>query len=120
MGSGNKMYDAIKEGVLNSLTNFSPDWDTLAKDAYEGFIADMKDDVLLGISSIEDEDDDDYDLDAEIMIQAYVHDDGDCPDLGNAVPLSDLLVSSVKWTSREYVDRIIRNSLAAFQAKLGD
>ena len=116
MGSGNKMYDAIKEGVLNSLSDFNPDWDTLANDAYEGFIEDLKDDVRVDIFSFEE----DENTDEEAVLQAYIADDGDESCIGKSALLSDLLIDLAYITSREHAVRVLSNSVAAFQAKLGD
>lgn len=119
MSSGEETYNALHKGVLEAIVEgFKPDWDTLAKGAYLGFIKDVSADARVTWG--------DYPCDpttcepmpdAELSLQAYIS-DADCEDIGRQTPLSELLLDMTNDHDIETVMHLLNNSLAAFSKKL--
>lgn len=114
MSNGEQTYKALKASVLKALiASFDPDWEELVEDAYKGFIKDVHDDTRL-----EMEIPDYKGPDSELLIQAYLADDGDFSSLGAPFSLSDMLFDTIISYGKENALRALNNTLTAFYAKL--
>lgn len=114
MSNGEQTYKALKASVLKTLiANFDPDWDELVEGAYKGFIKDVQDDTKVEIEIPDHED-----PDSEMVIQAYISDDGECSDIHKPLLLSDMLLYAVWTYGKEDALRALNNSLAKVYAKL--
>jgi hypothetical protein len=114
MSNGEQTYKALKASVLKTLiASFDPDWEELAEDAYKGFIKDVHDDTWLGLEIP------DYKgPDSEILIQAFLADNGEFSSLGASFSLSDMLFDTITTYGKENALRAVNNTLTAFYAKL--
>jgi hypothetical protein len=119
MSNGEKTYERLRKGVVNAiLENFEPDWEVLAKEAYEGFIADVCDDarVIWGDFAHDPETGEPL-PDAELTLRPYLE-DANCEEIGEEMLLSDLLVEFVGNYDSATTIHLLNNSLAAFGKKL--
>jgi hypothetical protein len=114
VSSGAKTYDAVKFNVLAAIVKgFDPEWDVLVGAAYEGFIADMQDDLKIEIEILDD--------DEEMSIQPYLLGDdlnSETFDLMEPLLLSDLLLRTISRYGKDNALRALNDTLTAFYAKL--
>lgn len=118
MAFGEHTYDALRKGVIKAITDkFDPDWDVLVLGAWEGFIADMQDDVYVDYTSVgldgrhvTEED--------EILLVAHIECEWDIPFIGKKRPLSDILFEFYDDWGEEFMP-LLNNSIAAFKKKAG-
>lgn len=117
MSNGTKTYEAVRGSVLAAIVkDFNPDWDALVSSAYEGFIADVQDDLKIEIE-VQDFDEED----AVMSIQPYLLGgdlDSEVFDLMEPLLLSDLLFRTISSYGKEHALRALNNTLTAFYAKL--
>ena len=114
MSNGEQTHKALKASVLKTLiASFDPDWDDLAGDAYKGFIKDVHDDTKLELLIPNYKG-----PDSEMLIQAYIADDGEFSDLGPPLLLSDMLFDTIGTYGKENALRALNNTLTTFYAKL--
>jgi hypothetical protein len=114
MSNGTKTYEAVRDSVLAAIVKgFDPEWDVLVGAAYEGFIADVQDDLKIEIEV--------QDFDEEMSIQPYLLGgdlDSEVFDLMEPLLLSDLLFRTISSYGKEHALRALNNTLTAFYAKL--
>ena len=114
MSNGEQTYKALKASVLKTLiASFDPDWVDLVEDAYKGFIKDAQDDTKVEVEIPNREN-----PDSEMVIQAYISDDGECSDISKPLLLSDVLLEAVRTYGKEDALRALNNSLAKVYTKL--
>ena len=122
MTNGAETYGAIREGIIKSLIdNWHPDWDDIAEKAYQGFIKDLGED--LSVFCIASDDDEDLEsketpIKSEIIIDVYITDAADCPQIGKNILLSDALAEMFKSYESWAVEKMLENSINALREKL--
>ena len=117
MSAGEKTYEAIRRGVIKSLTkSWNPNWDEFARPAYEAFIEDVRDDASVRCSWHIYSAEGDERKDLEFEVEAFIC-DADAETLGKPKLLSDILVDFADGLDVEETERLIANSMAAFRKK---
>ena len=103
-------YDALRKTFIKSLTDhWDPTGDEFIDDVKEAFIEYMRDDVKIWPVMEETE---------EIMLEAYLDDGFEFPDLSKEHPLSNVLAYYADHYGIEKTELMVANSLAAFRKKM--
>jgi hypothetical protein len=92
MSSGEKMYDALMKGVVESITfNWEPDWSDFAKPIYQAFVEDAMEDLgIMALTPCYDKETKELLPDTEIMLSGWIDEVDDS--FSKPFPLSDILV----------------------------
>lgn len=118
MSNGEKTHTAMQKAIVKDLMkNWDLDWDGVVDSAYNGFIDDLRDDIIIDIKFI-DADENAGEIPAEeVVLTCMINDQGDMPDIGNPFLLSDILVHLFTVHDGWQATRMLKNTLAAFKKK---
>lgn len=120
MSGGEKMYDALMKGVVNSITfKWEPDWFDFAQPLYEAFIEDVKEDFeIMALCCLHDKVTRKLLPDAEVTLRGWIDDNSDQPDFGKSFPLSDILFDLYENTDEEDFEILLERSIAEARKKI--
>lgn len=105
-----KAYEALRKSFIDSLAHeWHPQGDGFFDGVRNAFIEYFKDDVRIWPVTEGRE---------ELMIQAYINDSDEFPDIGKEEPLSRILVFYSEEHGVEETERVVANSMAAFRKKV--
>jgi hypothetical protein len=119
MSNGEKLYKAMKKSAAKSIEDeWHPDWYDFAGPIHQAFIEDCEEDFRIKIEwEFHDENTGKLLPEAEVMLQGYVMDNDNCPYLGKAFALSDLLIRLFKNNDEEECEIILERSISKFREK---
>jgi hypothetical protein len=120
MSSGEKMYDALMKGVVESITfNWEPDWSDFAKPIYQAFVEDAMEDLgIMALTPCYDKETKELLPDTEIMLSGWIHEVDDS--FSKPVPLSDILVDLFDNTDEEDFEILLERSIAKARKEIAE
>ena len=120
MSSGEKMYDALMKGVVNSITfNWEPEWSDFAKPLYEAFVEDAMEDLgIMALTPRHDKETGELFPDAEVMLSGWVEDVDDSS--SKPFPLSDILVDLFDNTDEEDFEILLERSITKARKEIAE
>ena len=118
MSSGEKMYDALIKGVVNSLTfNWEPEWSDFAAPIYQAFVKDALEDLgIMALTPRYDKETKELLPDAEITLSGWIEDVDDS--FSEPFLLSDILVDLFDNTDEEDFEILLERSIAEARKKI--
>ena len=120
MSSGEKMYDALIKGVVNSLTfNWEPEWSDFAAPIYQAFVEDALDDLgIMALTPRYDKETKELLPDAEVTLSGWISDEDDS--FSKPFPLSDILFDLFDNTDEEDFEILLERSLAKARKEIAE
>jgi hypothetical protein len=120
MSGGEKMYDALMKGVVNSITfNWEPEWSDFAKPLYEAFVEDAMEDLgIMALTPRYDKETKELLPDAEVMLSGWIEDVDDS--FSKPFPLSDILVDLYENTDEEDFEILLERSIAKARKEIAE
>ena len=119
MSNGEKMHNALQRAIVKDLTkNWELDWEDVVQSVYDSFIGDLQEDIRIEAKSVGwDDGEGDEPIGCEAFLISYIADEGDMPEIGKPVPLSDVLVHLCLSHGVEEADIMLEKSLSAFRKR---
>jgi hypothetical protein len=118
MSSGEKMYDALIKGVVNSLTfNWEPEWSDFAAPIYKAFVKDALEDLgIMALTPRYDKETKELLPDAEVTLSGWIENVDDS--FSEPFLLSDILVDLFDNTDEEEFEILLERSIAEARKKI--
>jgi hypothetical protein len=120
MSSGEKMYDALIKGVVNSLTfNWEPEWSDFAAPIYQAFAKDALEDLgIMALTPRYDKETKELLPDAEVALSGWIEDVDDS--FSKPFLLSDILVDLFDNTDEEDFEILLERSIAKARKEIAE
>jgi hypothetical protein len=120
MSSGEKMYDALIKGVVNSLTfNWEPEWSDFAAPIYQAFVEDALEDLgIMALTPRYNKETKELLPDAEVTLSGWIEDVDDS--FSKPFLLSDILVDLFDNTDEEDFEILLERSLTKARKEIAE
>jgi len=120
MSSGEKMYDALIKGVVNSLTfNWEPEWSDFAAPIYQAFVKDALEDLgIMALTPRYDKETKELLPDDEVALSGWIEDVDDS--FSKPFLLSDILVDLFDNTDEEDFEILLERSIAKARKEIAE
>ena len=120
MSSGEKMYDALMKGVVESITfNWEPDWSDFAKPIYQAFVEDAMEALgIMALTPCYDKETKKLLPDTEIMLSGWIDEVDDS--FSKPFPLSDILVDLFDNSDEGDFEILVERSVAKARKEIAE
>jgi hypothetical protein len=120
MSSGEKMYDALMKGVVESITfNWEPDWSDFAKPIYQAFVEDAMEDLgIMALTPRHDKKTGELFPDAEVVLSGWIDEADDS--FSRPFALSDILVDLYENTDEDIFEIVLERSISKARKEIAE